>query len=133
MSDADLSRFLREQWREIAGLFWPESPAEQIRAELDHLDTELERQQARLLRCRQNIEKIHDRLGLVTRSFAHLSPESRSLHRQIARLHERLHKHQRRYARLLARLQCYKQQRDRLRKELLSASRAHSPLAEPDA
>ena len=120
-------------WRFAAGLFWPESPAEQIRAELDRLDTELERQQAQLLRCRQNIEKIHDRLGLVIRSSAHLSPESRSLRRRIARLHERLHKHQQRYARVLAGLQCYKQQRDRLRKELLSASRAHSPLAEPDA
>jgi uncharacterized coiled-coil DUF342 family protein len=123
MSDSDLSCFLREQWREIAGLLWPESPQEPIRAELDRLDAQLERQQAQLLRCRQKIEKIDDRLGLVIRSSAHLSAESRRSRRRIAGLHERLQAYHRRYARLLARLDCCKQQRERLRKELLSASR----------
>jgi hypothetical protein len=126
MLDPEVSRFLRDQWREIAEQFWPETVEEQLGAEIDRLAGELALDQARLLRGRQKIEKVRNRLELLSRplpnsdSDADASNTSETQGPRIDRLRGRLQALERAYTRLLARFESRKRQRAALREGLLS-------------
>ena len=126
MSDPEISGFLREQWRELAELFWPETPEARLDAEIDRLDAELALGQAGLLRCRQKIEKVRNRLELLSRSLPNSIPDagpsktSERRHQRIARLRGRLQTLERAYTGMLARFESRKKQRAALREGLLA-------------
>jgi hypothetical protein len=126
MTDPEISRFLRDQWREIAELLWPESPGEQFGAEIDRLDAQLALRQARLLRCRKRIENVRNRMDRLSASLLGLPLDSGSSkwlerrRRRLDQLHEKLRSLESAYTRLLARLDRCKQQRAALGKRFLS-------------
>ena len=126
MPDPEISRFLHGQWREIAELFWPETPQEQLGAEIARLDAELALGQAGLLRCRQKIEKVRNRLELLSSRKANSDSDAGSSkatgprRQRIDRLSGRLQALERAYAKLLTRFEGRKRQQTALREGLLS-------------
>lgn len=136
MPEPEISRFLRNQWREIAELFWPETQEEQLGAEIRRLDAELALTQARLLRCRKKIEKVRNRLELLSRSVPNsgsAAGSSKEWEPQLDRLRGRLQTLQQAYTRLLARFESLKRQRAALRAGLLSPAPSERDEIESDS
>src|SRR5262249_5342753 len=106
--------------------FWPETAEEQLGAEIDRLAGELALDQARLLRGRQKIEKVRNRLELLScplpnsDSYAGAAKTSEKRRQRIDRLRGRLQALERAYTRLLARFESRKRQRAALWEGLLS-------------
>ncbi len=132
MFDPELSRFFCGQWREISELFWPETPEEQLGAEIARLDAELALGQARLLRCRQKMEKVRNWFESLSRPLPYAdsdtgsSKASESRRLRVDRLRGRLQALERAYAKLLALLESRKRQRAALRDGLRSPAPSKS-------
>jgi hypothetical protein len=85
-------------------MLWPPSFREEVQAELDRLDNELRLRQSRLLRCRQQLEKLRGRVEKSERQRTRLQAAERA------------------YDHLRVRLQRRKEKRKELHTLLLSAS-----------
>src|SRR5262245_24061187 len=97
--------------------FWPDSPEEHTRAEIDRLNAELARRYRRLVRLRQRIEQFRD---CLTRRQGQLNEPSHEVPERLGRSVERLRE---RLARLEGAYQagCRQlQRRKRLREDLVS-------------
>jgi hypothetical protein len=97
-------RLFGPRWDTFAGMLWPSSFHDEVQAELVRLDNELRLRQSRLLRCRQQIEKLRGRVE------------------GSERLQARLRSAERTYDRLRVRLQKWKEKQNELRSLLRSAS-----------
>jgi hypothetical protein len=100
-------RLFGPRWVTFTEMLWPPSLREEVRAAIGRLDDELRRRQARLLRCRQQIEKLRGRVEMSERGSE--------------RLRVRLQAAERMYERLRIRLERRKEQRKELHDLLLSA------------
>jgi chromosome segregation ATPase len=135
MSEESFLHLFRSRWHEIASQFWPQTPRERAKAELERLDAELARRQSRVLIFLKRIEKLRNileqreqRLGLFA-ALMQKMPKSTGVlaeweHRQqtVNHLRERLQELEEVYARRLSRLRRWKQKRTELRVRLLAGS-----------
>ncbi len=107
-------RLFGPRWDTFTRMLWPASIREEVQAELGRLDNELRVRQSRLLRCRQQIEKLRDRAE------------------KSERLQARLQAAERTYDRLRVRIQRGKERRKELQRLLLAAARHATAIREED-